>query len=129
MKAPLICKGFNYYFEESDINSKFIKKYKNKDYLYFKCSEKRNDCIGNIKYDIKENKWILTKICNNKIAHNTITFEKYYKDFLKNTLINYNIDYLKIQNFYIRALIKSNQCTDINSIKNIFRNKKKYQIN
>ena len=70
---------------------------------------------------------ILIKICNNKIDHDTITFENYYKDFLKNNIINYNIDYIKIQKFYIRALLKKNQPTDINSIKNIFR--KKYKKN
>ena len=66
--------------------------------------QKRNGCIGNIKYNIKENKWILTKKCNNKIAHDTITFENYYKDFLNNNLINYNIDCIRIQKFLLELL-------------------------
>ena len=61
--------------------------------------------------------------CDEKISHDTITFDKFYNDFLNNNIKNYNIEYIKIQKFYIRALIKSNQSTDINSIKNIFRNK------
>ena len=40
VENPLICKGFNYYIEELDINSKFYKKYKSKNYIYFECSKK-----------------------------------------------------------------------------------------
>ena len=123
IEDPLITKSFNYYFDESEINSTFNKKYKSKNFIYFECSKKRNGCKGIIKYDIKENTWIMRYKCDEKIAHDTITFDKFYNDFLNNNIKNYNIEYIKIQKFYIRALIKSNQSTDINSIKNIFRNK------
>ena len=47
-------KSFEYYYNEYDLNAKFIKQKATKNFIYFNCSKKRNGCKGLIKYNKKD---------------------------------------------------------------------------
>ena len=63
----------------------------------------------------------ITKLCNIKVTHDTITYEQFYKDFKNNkTLDKLNMKNIKIQKFYVRALFQSGKVTNTENVKNIF---------
>ena len=65
----------------------------------------------------------LVHACKGIIIHDTVTFDLFYKDFIKINLEKYNMNYKKFKKFYIRALFKSNQCQNNINVEIIFKNK------
>ena len=118
---PRIHKSFKYYFINSDILSTFYIKKKNKNTIYFECGKKRQGCIGKIKFNINENKWYLQQECKDNISHET-------SNFLDDKFEEYNMNIKKIQKFYARAMLKSNNSTDINTVRSNFKNKFNFKI-
>jgi len=76
-----------------------------------------------IKYNKEKEKWIIYKECLNNIKHDTCNFDLFYDKFKNEQLSEFNMNYIKIQRYYIQALLKSNQANDISSIKSILKNK------
>lgn len=94
-----------------------------KNYIFYECSKKRNGCKGWIKYGIKEKKYYILNICLNNVKHDTCTFENFFSLFQNNNLTNVNINLIKMQKFYVRALLKSGQTNNIANIKTNFKAK------
>ena len=62
-------KNFYYYHKNSDILTKYNRKVKNKQTIYFTCYKKRNGCPGKIKFEFNKKKWYLVNECKNSIVH------------------------------------------------------------
>ena len=114
--------NFYIYFKDTDIYSKYITKIKKQNYIYYDCSKRRNGCKGSIVYNKTDKKFYKKRDCSENIKHDTSKFEKFYEDYNKNNLKNYNMNYEKIQKFYVRSLFKANECIDINTIHSNFKN-------
>ena len=112
-----------YFFKEEDIYAKFFLKNKSKNYIYFSCSKYRVGCPGYIEYSKKDKKWLLINECISKINHDTIKYETFYKYFLDKDFHLFNMEYIKLQKYYVRCLFKTNEANDINNVKSIFKNK------
>ena len=122
-------KKFEFYFKNNDILSTFYLKKNYKDIIYFECGKKRNGCKGKIKYNINKSKWYLTNECNGNVSHETYIFSKFYEKFTKDELSVFNMNLKQMQKYYSRALFKSNESIDINSVKTNFKNKFNFKIN
>jgi len=108
--------NFYYYFKNLDIYTKFIISLRNVNNIYYYCSKKLNGCFGKIKYSLKEKNWYILKECDINIIQNTSNFEIFYKDYLENNLIKYNMQIKKFQKYYVISLYKSNISNNINNI-------------
>ena len=93
------------------ISAKYITKINKSNYIYYDCSKRRNGCRGSIIYDKKENKFYTNRECSDNIKHDTCTFV----DYDNKKLHNYNMNYDKIQKYYIRSLYKSKNVLIYNS--------------
>ena len=98
--------SFNYYFNDIEIYSKYIKKSQSKNFIYFEYSKNRNGCNDIIRYEKNTKKLIIKNECLNKIEHDTITFDKFLIVFQNDNTNFYNMKLIKIQKFYVRYLYK-----------------------
>ena len=121
-------KSFEYYFNDDDLNTKFLKDKSSKNFIYFTCSKNRNGCKGLIKYNKEDKKFYLMYKCNKEIKHDTSSFNEFYNEFINDNLNKYNMKYTKFQKFYIRSLFKSNQSNTNVNVKNAFKIKFKFTL-
>ena len=108
--------SFTYEFKNIKIKTKFYKKLKKGNYIYFECSRRRKGCGGKCKYDINIKKWNITEECNSTIIHDVFNFEQFKEDYIIDNLNEYNMNYRKYQEYYVKCLFinfQANTYTDI----------------
>ena len=89
--------------------------------INFTCYKKRKGCHRKLRYEIKKKNWFIISKCDSSVVHDSCIFDFFYENFQKKNLEIFNMAYKIMQQYLIRSLFKSNQVTDSNLIKSIFK--------
>jgi len=98
-------KNFTYKHNKLKIITKYYKRIIYKKYIHYKCTKRRNGCIGKIKYDINNKKFLIINEYNDIIEHVVLPFKDFNQDYLNKDLKNYNMSYKKISKVLYQIII------------------------
>ena len=106
------------YVKTLKFKTKFLFTSESKNYIFYSCYKKINNCKGTAKINKNTKELIITNLCDTNIEHLKIDFTEFINLYETNNFKNLNFNDEYIQKLFILYMINKKNITDYNLINN-----------